>query len=127
MLRQAQLYRGDVYAPGEPGYVDPSTLRWVDEPDFDLRRIKLFRNGDAATAAYLAEEVKQRALENHSVEVANAYVEKMGQAILDSTIDPILIVQGADDEFYIWDGWHRMAMAYVLNHNVLHAWVGYRQ
>jgi hypothetical protein len=125
MLREALIHRGACYAPEEPGNFDPGGLRWVDEPAFDLLRIRAFREMNEKEASLLAQEVLERALENYP-EGATDYFDGMERAIADGSIEALIIAQGEDNEFYVWDGWHRMAMAHRIRHYTIHAWVGYR-
>ncbi len=126
MCNEALGHRGAIYYIGELGDADPKTLCWVDEPNFDLYRIPAFNSMSREDVEFFVEVVLERALENNSDEDAHAYVENMRQAILNGTIDPILVVQGHDGAFYVWDGWHRMGEAHDLNYTTMHAWVGYR-
>lgn len=124
VIREAQQYANQ-FEEGHPAHVDPEQLEWVDESAFDLHKIAGF-DTDASDWKWLVRDVWDRAKEGNSLDEAKKYYDAMKQAVKDGTMEPIIVVEGTDGKFYIWDGNHRVALAHELHVDKLPAWVGFQ-
>jgi 8-oxo-dGTP pyrophosphatase MutT (NUDIX family) len=113
MKREARGY-ADQFEEGHPARVPVESLMWQDEPGFDLHKIAGFDDG----------EYKQWA----TIERGDPdYVRDLEDAIKNDTVEPIIVVQGRDGKFYVWDGNQRVGMASILGKGTIPTWVGYQK
>lgn len=133
MMRHAEAYEDQWseeakgYANnGHPAYFEAKSLDWKDEPNFELRRIHGFTS-DAKGWKWLARDLWDRLVEQYARSEAKLHYDDLKQAITDRTVDPIVAVEGTDGQFYLWDGNHRVALAYLLKVGTMHAIVGYQK
>lgn len=124
MINEAKAWQNACFSPGDPGYVDPRTLHWVDERRFDLHKIDKWDSGwfDDLDAEH-KETLLERGWPKNKV---RPYLEAFRKAIQKGTIEEPIVVQGTDGKFYVWEGNHRMGAAHVLGVTTMPCWVGYR-
>ena len=125
MIREAQGF-ADQFEGGHPARIAPEGLEWIDESAFDLHRVAGF-DTNSTDWKWLARDLWDRAKEGQSLDEAKKYYNEMQQAIKDGTIDPVIVVEGTDRKFYIWDGNHRVALAHELGVDKIPAWVGFQK
>jgi ribosomal protein S18 acetylase RimI-like enzyme len=124
MLQSAKFWESACFSHGEPGRVPAESLNWREET-FDLNKLKGWAQGDWD---WLYEDERERDIENfETLEGAEKFVKEMCEAIKDGTIEEIVVAQGTDKNFYVWDGNHRVGIAHVIGVNTLPALVGYQK
>lgn len=114
ILRQAKFY-ADTFEVGHPARVIPESLDWEAMDRFELENLEGFHQGNYNWAMDDVSDYDED------------YRQKMQDALLDGKIEPIIIAQGTDGKFYLWDGNHRVGLAQQLNVDVIPAYVGFQK
>jgi len=96
ILREASMYQ-DQFEPGHPACTPAANLNWKPVEKFPLSRLAGFNQGEFDWADDVGGDEE--------------YCSKMQEATSRGSIEPIIIAQGSDRKFYVWDGNHRVALA----------------
>ena len=111
-----------------PAAVDPDVLAWRHVPAFPVSQFDapFGRTRDRAWVAFIASELPPNLREHGTEDEKLHYLAALREAVRQGTVEPILIVQGADAGFWPLDGFHRIGMAVREEIGTLPAYVGYQ-
>jgi len=120
ILQNARFYEDQFGDPDHPAYFPANNCTWKVVNKFPLKTLAGFDEGDFD---YVVGEIGQEA-EFYPESDEGTYLENFRKALLDGSIEPIVVVQGRDGKFYVWDGNHRVGEAQALGVETLPAYVG---
>jgi hypothetical protein len=120
MLEAAEVYQDQFEEKHTSRETPIEKMNWVAEPSFNLHCIEGF---DGGSYDHLDAEMDERVPE---LGYSQKYIDEMRVAIRSGAIEAVLIAQGTDGQFYVWDGNHRVGMAHVMCVGSIPAWVGYQ-
>lgn len=118
IARIASEYK-DQFQPGHPARVPVNSLRWIYDPKFPIEKIEDSRED---WLAFLKSNEEAWALDGQP----DRFKDMGDWWATSPKDDPLVIVEGVDKKFYVWDGNHRVALSYRLNHRTVPAYVGYQ-
>jgi hypothetical protein len=114
ILREVKFYE-DQFWEGHPARVPAQSLDWEAVKRFEIENLEGFHQGSYDWAMDDVRDYEEE------------YRQKMKAALLDGTIEPIIVAQGTNGKFYLWDGNHRVGLAQSLQVDVLPAYVGIKR
>lgn len=119
-LMDAVCMFADQFEPGEMGYGRPDEFDWAVTPAFPLKRLAGSRKAWVRwAAAEKAAWVEDYAPEPHEEMEYYWLPEPWGS--------PVIVVEGTDRRFYVWDGNHRVGVAFTAGLGFVPAIVGFRR
>lgn len=109
----------DQFSPGHPGYGLPKDFTWTFTARFKLRRLA------GAANEWVRWSAKEKAAwaEDFTPEVDK---EIEASWLPEPWLEPVIVVEGADGAFYVWDGNHRIGVAFTAGLATVPAIVGLR-
>jgi GNAT superfamily N-acetyltransferase/RNA:NAD 2'-phosphotransferase (TPT1/KptA family) len=110
ILRNAQFYEDIGEEDAEGVYIPAKDLEWEAIEGFELKNI-----GNPTNFDWAVDEVRTVGDEDFTAAIRN------------QTIEPIIVAQGEDGLFYLWDGNHRVGWALEIGVDVLPAYVGFKR
>jgi hypothetical protein len=118
-IRSVRLF-SDQFRPGEPGHGSPDSFVWTYDSRFKL----LLLAGVLSDWKDFAEKDKaawrEDYGENDETDFEKWWLPKPSRC-------PVIVVEGSDQEFYVWDGTTRVGLAILDGRRTLPALVGYRK
>jgi len=116
------LYEGAGWMLDSPGYGEPEEFLWTYDPAFPLQQI-LIHKGDTEkwkqwwdTELALAKDINY---DDYYQELAVWWLASPWE-------EPVVIAEGTDGTWYLWDGYHRTAISVVHSQRTIPAFVGKR-
>jgi hypothetical protein len=118
-IRSVSLFV-DQFKPGEPGHGSPDSFWWTNSSRFNLSLLAGSRPDWKDFAKH--ETVAWRADygQNTGADFENWWLPNPSR-------NPVIIVEGTDQQFYVWDGNHRVGIAILNGRRTLPALVGCRK
>lgn len=107
------------YAPGDPGYARVEDLDWSFDPRFPIRKLIGSQHGTQSVQDWIEwkrEEQKQF--------LHDQGWDRFGEGFEDALEEPITVVLGTDNRYWLWDGFHRVGLAFEKKMQTLPAVVG---
>jgi hypothetical protein len=120
---EAKGYRDDNQSPGDPGYGDVEDFDWSFEAEFPVLAIDGPEMSPDEWRQWWKVEltIDEELGWPRFASMEDWYREKPYPE------DPIIIIEGTDARYHIWDGFHRVALCHYVGHLAIPAIVGRRK
>jgi hypothetical protein len=119
-FRQRVRLFSDQFGPTHAGYGAPEDFKWSFKARFKLCRLE----GSTSKWVRWSREEKAAWLDDYAPEKEQ---EIETYWLPQPWLAPVMVVEGADNLFYAWDGNHRIGVAFTVGMRSVPAIVGFRR